>query len=89
MANEDEGNINEAIFDYTEALVIVVGFAGLLDIGYVALRNRLLRLRFSPPHFGIHLPALVILPILVAVTAIAGVLIGARRCACVATISRS
>jgi branched-chain amino acid transport system permease protein len=60
-------------------LNIVVGFAGLLDIGYVAFFGigSYVYAFLASPHFGIHLPALVILPILVAVTAIAGVLIGA------------
>ena len=60
-------------------LNIVVGFAGLLDIGYVAFFGigSYVYAFLASPHFGIHLPALVILPILVAVTAAAGVLIGA------------
>ena len=60
-------------------LNVVVGFAGLLDIGYVAFFGigSYVYAFLASPHFGIHLPALVILPILVAVTAIAGVLIGA------------
>ena len=60
-------------------LNIVVGFAGLLDIGYVAFFGigSYVYAFLASPHFGIHLPALVILPILVAVTTIAGVLIGA------------
>ena len=60
-------------------LNIVVGFAGLLDIGYVAFFGigSYVYAFLASPHFGIHLPALVILPILVAVTAFAGVLIGA------------
>ena len=60
-------------------LNIVVGFAGLLDIGYVAFFGigSYVYAFLASPHFGIHLPALVILPILVAVTAIAGLLIGA------------
>ena len=60
-------------------LNIVVGFAGLLDIGYVAFFGigSYVYAFLASPHFGIHLPPLVILPILIAITAIAGVLIGA------------
>jgi branched-chain amino acid transport system permease protein len=60
-------------------LNIVVGFAGLLDIGYVAFFGigSYVYAFLASPHFGIHLPPLLILPILVAVTALAGLLIGA------------
>jgi branched-chain amino acid transport system permease protein len=60
-------------------LNIVVGFAGLLDIGYVAFFGigSYVYAFLASPHFGIHLPPLLILPILVAVTAVAGLMIGA------------
>ena len=60
-------------------LNIVVGFAGLLDIGYVAFFGiaSYAYAFLASPHFGIHLPFLVVLPIVVVVTAISGVLIGA------------
>jgi branched-chain amino acid transport system permease protein len=60
-------------------LNIVVGFAGLLDIGYVAFFGigSYVYAFLASPHFGIHLPPLLILPILVVVTAVAGLLIGA------------
>jgi branched-chain amino acid transport system permease protein len=60
-------------------LNIVVGFAGLLDIGYVAFFGigSYVYAFLASPHFGLHLPPLLILPILVAVTALAGLLIGA------------
>jgi branched-chain amino acid transport system permease protein len=60
-------------------LNIVVGFAGLLDIGYVAffgIGSYVYALLCSP-HFGLHLPFLLALPIVVIVTALFGVLIGA------------
>jgi len=60
-------------------LNIVVGFAGLLDIGYVAffgIGSYLYALLCSP-HFGLHLPFLLAVPIVVIVTALFGVLIGA------------
>src|SRR4029077_18608657 len=60
-------------------LNIVVGFAGLLDIGYVAFFGigSYAYAFLASPHFGLHLPFVVIMPIIVAVTAIAGILIGA------------
>jgi len=60
-------------------LNIVVGFAGLLDIGYVAffgIGSYIYALLCSP-HFGLHLPFLLALPIVVIVTALCGILIGA------------
>jgi branched-chain amino acid transport system permease protein len=60
-------------------LNIVVGFAGLLDIGYVAFFGigSYLYAFLASPHFGIHLPFLTALPLVVAGTAAFGVLIGA------------
>jgi branched-chain amino acid transport system permease protein len=60
-------------------LNVVVGFAGLLDLGYVAFFGigSYVYALLASPHFGIHLPFLVALPIAVVVTAIFGVLIGA------------
>jgi branched-chain amino acid transport system permease protein len=59
-------------------LNIVVGFAGLLDIGYVAFFGigSYGYAFLSSPHFGIHLPFFAVLPIVVLATAISGVLIG-------------
>jgi branched-chain amino acid transport system permease protein len=60
-------------------LNIVVGFAGLLDLGYIAFyavgayTNALL----ASPHFGLHLPFWVILPIGAGVACLFGVLLGA------------
>lgn len=60
-------------------LNIVVGFAGLLDIGYVAFFGigSYLYAFLASPHFGLHLPFLVALPIVVLGTALFGLLIGA------------
>jgi branched-chain amino acid transport system permease protein len=60
-------------------LNIVVGFAGLLDIGYVAFFGigSYVYAFLASPHFGLHLPFLVALPIVVAITALSGVIIGA------------
>jgi branched-chain amino acid transport system permease protein len=60
-------------------LNIVVGFAGLLDLGYVAFFGigSYLYAFLASPHFGIHLPFLLALPIIIVATAFSGVLIGA------------
>src|SRR4030081_243952 len=60
-------------------LNIVVGFAGLLDLGYVAFYavGAYVYALLASPHFGIHWPFWVILPIGAAVAALFGVLIGA------------
>jgi branched-chain amino acid transport system permease protein len=60
-------------------LNIVVGFAGLLDLGYVAFFgiSSYLYAFLASPHFGIHLPFLAVLPVVIAATALAGILIGA------------
>ena len=60
-------------------LNIVVGFAGLLDIGYVAFFGigSYAYAFLASPHFGLHLPFLLALPLVVVVTALFGILIGA------------
>ncbi len=60
-------------------LNIVVGFAGLLDLGYVAFFGigSYLYAFLASPHFGLHLPFFVALPIIVVLTAFSGLLIGA------------
>ena len=60
-------------------LNVVVGFAGLLDLGYVAFFGigSYVYALLASPHLGIHLPFLVALPLAVATTAVFGVLIGA------------
>jgi branched-chain amino acid transport system permease protein len=60
-------------------LNIVVGFAGLLDIGYVAFFGigSYLYAFLASPQFGLHLPFLLALPIVVVGTALFGILIGA------------
>ncbi|HYA20735.1 MAG TPA: ABC transporter ATP-binding protein [Burkholderiales bacterium] len=60
-------------------LNIVVGFAGLLDLGYVAFFavGAYLYALLASPHFGIHLPFWALLPLGAGVSCIFGVLIGA------------
>ncbi|MBI3524609.1 MAG: ABC transporter ATP-binding protein [Betaproteobacteria bacterium] len=59
-------------------LNIVVGYAGLLDLGYVAFYGvgAYVYALLASPHLGIHLPFWIILPIGAALAAIFGVLLG-------------
>ena len=59
-------------------LNIVVGFAGLLDLGYIAFYavGAYVYALLASPHFGLHLPWWVILPIGAAVACLFGVLLG-------------
>lgn len=60
-------------------LNIVVGFAGLLDLGYIAFYGvgAYTYALLASPHFGLHLPFWVILPIGALVACLFGVLLGA------------
>ena len=60
-------------------LNIVVGFAGLLDLGYIAFYavGAYVYALLASPHFGVHLPFWVILPIGAAVAGLFGVMLGA------------
>ncbi|KAA0911438.1 ABC transporter ATP-binding protein [Pusillimonas sp. ANT_WB101] len=60
-------------------LNIVVGFAGLLDLGYIAFYavGAYIWATLASPHFGLHLPFWVVLPIGVLMAALAGALLGA------------
>ena len=60
-------------------LNIVVGFAGLLDLGYIAFYavGAYVYALLASPHFGIHLPFWVILPLGAGLACIFGVLLGA------------
>jgi branched-chain amino acid transport system permease protein len=60
-------------------LNIVVGFAGLLDLGYIAFYavGAYTYALLASPHFGLHLPFWIILPIGAAIAAMFGILLGA------------
>jgi branched-chain amino acid transport system permease protein len=60
-------------------LNIVVGFAGLLDLGYIAFYavGAYAYALLASPHFGLHLPFWAILPLGAALAALFGVLLGA------------
>ncbi|NTV95310.1 MAG: ABC transporter ATP-binding protein [Thiobacillus sp.] len=60
-------------------LNIVVGYAGLLDLGYIAFYalGAYLYAWLSSPHFGLHLPFWLVLPIGAGLAGLFGVLLGA------------
>lgn len=60
-------------------LNIVVGFAGLLDLGYIAFYavGAYVWALLASPHFGLHLPFWVILPLGALCAGVAGALLGA------------
>jgi branched-chain amino acid transport system permease protein len=60
-------------------LNVVVGFAGLLDLGYVAFFGigSYIYAFLASPHFGLHWPFLTALALSVTITAVFGLLIGA------------
>ena len=60
-------------------LNIVVGFAGLLDLGYIAFYavGAYTWALLASPHFGLHLPFWAILPIGAVLACVAGALLGA------------
>ena len=59
-------------------LNIVVGFAGLLDLGYIAFYavGAYVYALLASPHFGLHLPFWAILPVGALVACMFGVLLG-------------
>jgi branched-chain amino acid transport system permease protein len=60
-------------------LNIVVGFAGLLDLGYIAFYavGAYAYALLAGPHFNLHLPFWIVLPIGAAIAAFFGILLGA------------
>src|SRR5881396_3174685 len=60
-------------------LNIVVGFAGLLDLGYIAFYavGAYVYALLASPHFNLHLPFWIILPLGAGLACIFGVLLGA------------
>ena len=59
-------------------LNVVVGWGGLLDLGYVAFYGigAYAYALLDSPHYGIHLPTLVSMPIIVVIGACVGLLLG-------------
>jgi len=60
-------------------LNVVVGFAGLLDLGYIAFYGvgAYVYALLASPHFGLHLPFWITLPLGAALACIFGILLGA------------
>src|SRR5690606_392186 len=60
-------------------LNVVVGFAGLLDLGYIAFYavGAYVWALLASPHFGLHLPFWVVLPLGVLLAAFFGAMLGA------------
>jgi len=60
-------------------LNIVVGFAGLLDLGYIAFYavGAYMYALLASPHFNVHLPFWIILPMGAGLACLFGVLLGA------------
>ncbi|MDX6408810.1 MAG: branched-chain amino acid transport system permease protein [Gaiellaceae bacterium] len=79
-----EGNLfRYGLFTLVYALLalglnIVVGFAGLLDLGYVAFFGcgAYIYAMLASPHFGYHWQAEVAIPVVVLATALVGLLVG-------------
>ncbi|MBT0962181.1 ABC transporter permease subunit [Denitromonas iodatirespirans] len=59
-------------------LNLVVGFAGLLDLGYIAFYavGAYTWAFLASPHFGIHMPFWIVLPLGAAFAALAGIMLG-------------
>ncbi len=73
------GNLAILFVFLSLGLNIVVGFAGLLDLGYIAFYavGAYVYALLASPHFGLHLPFWVILPLGALVACLFGVLLGA------------
>jgi branched-chain amino acid transport system permease protein len=73
------GNLAILFVFLSLGLNIVVGFAGLLDLGYIAFYavGAYVYALLASPHFNLHLPFWVILPIGALVACLFGVLLGA------------
>ena len=72
-------------------LNIVVGYAGLLDLGYIAFYavGAYLYALLASPHFGLHLPFWALLPLGALVAGLLACCWARRRCGCAGTISPS
>ncbi|TVO59095.1 ABC transporter permease subunit [Denitromonas halophila] len=59
-------------------LNLVVGFAGLLDLGYIAFYavGAYTWAFLASPHFGVHMPFWIVLPLGAAFAALAGIILG-------------
>jgi len=79
-----DGYVRRVAFDTTLYMLlalglnVVVGWGGLLDLGYVAFYaiGAYGYAMLSSPQFGIHLPTVVTVPLMVVIGAVAGFLVG-------------
>jgi branched-chain amino acid transport system permease protein len=81
---ESSGYVRRVAFDtvlymlLALGLNIVVGWGGLLDLGYVAFYGigAYAYALLDSPHYGIHLPTIVSVPLIVVIGAVCGLLVG-------------
>jgi branched-chain amino acid transport system permease protein len=81
---ESSGYVRRVAFDtvlymlLALGLNIVVGWGGLLDLGYVAFYGigAYAYALLASPHYGIHLPTIVAVPAVVAIGAVVGLMLG-------------
>jgi branched-chain amino acid transport system permease protein len=80
----DSGYVRRVAFDIAIYILlalglnVVVGWGGLLDLGYVAFYGigAYSYALLSSDHYGIHLPTFVAIPLVVAIGAVVGLLVG-------------
>lgn len=80
----DSGYVRRVAFDITIYMLlalglnVVVGWGGLLDLGYVAFFGigAYAYALLSSDHYGIHLPTIVSIPLIVVIGAVVGLLVG-------------
>lgn len=83
-AFSDSGYVRRVAFDtvlymlLALGLNIVVGWGGLFDLGYIAFYGigAYAYAMLSSDHFGVHLPSIVSIPLIVVIGAIVGLLVG-------------
>jgi branched-chain amino acid transport system permease protein len=81
---ESSGYVRRVAFDtvlymlLALGLNVVVGWGGLLDLGFVAFYGigAYSYALLDSPHYGIHLPTVVVVPLVVLIGAVAGLLVG-------------
>ena len=80
----DSGYVRRVAFDIVIYMLlalglnVVVGWGGLLDLGYVAFYGigAYAYALLSSDHYGVHLPTIVTIPLVVMIGAVAGLLVG-------------
>ena len=80
----DSGYVRRVAFDIALYMLlalglnVVVGWGGLLDLGYIALYGvgAYSYALLSSDHYGIHLPTIVSIPLIVVIGAVVGLLVG-------------